>query len=116
MDDELNKASDAELSALLGRWKVEGEPGRRFSEQVWRRIGEVQSRRPGVVGFWGRRLSLWEEWVRRPWAMAACLVLFTALGVGLGVWRAEAYAVRTEAMWQHAYVASVSPLTAGQAP
>jgi len=100
-----------ELSDVLKEWRVEASLPPRFREGVWRRIAISRETRSAWIGFWQSVVFRWEALVRKPVGVAACLALFTAVGVGLGTWHAQEFAQRAETAWQHAYFQSVSPTT-----
>jgi len=103
------------LSSLLAEWQVDAALPDRFQEGVWRRLA-VSQPATNWGGLWSPVVLFWENLVRRPVGIAACLVIFTAAGLAMGLWHAETFAHRAEAAWQNAYVQSVSPTAASLDP
>jgi len=110
-----NDRSD-ELSEVLKEWRVDASLPPRFRESVWRNIAVSEGSHNARNGFWSSLLLHWENFVRRPVGIAACLALFTAVGVGFGLWHARAFAHRAETAWQNAYVLSVNPTSVAVPP
>jgi hypothetical protein len=106
----------SELSEVLGEWRVEATLPPRFQEGVWRQIARTQVVQHAPGGWWTTLLLRWEKLVHRPVGVAACLTFFTALGIGFGLWHAQAYAKHTQSAWQNAYFQSVSPTSVTSDP
>jgi hypothetical protein len=108
-----NDDRDDELSDVLKEWRVEASLPPRFREGVWRRIAISQEKRGAWIGFWRSVAFRWEAIVQKPIGVAACLVFFAAVGVGIGTWHAREFTQSAQTAWQYAYFQSVSPTTAG---
>lgn len=97
------------LGVVLQRWRLEGTLPPRFEEGVWRRIAAAQNQPGTTLRVWQALLQRWEALIRKPVGVAACLTLFTALGVGFGYWHAQVYTAQAANAWQQAYMSSVNP-------
>ena len=116
MNPEKTRDQADPLSSLMQAWRIDTALPERFQEGVWRRMAVSQATRNAAPGFWSSALLYWENLVRRPVGIAACLTAFTIVGIGMGLWHAETFAHRAEAAWQDAYVQSVSPTVASLDP
>jgi hypothetical protein len=99
--------SDARLSKTLGEWVVNAQLPPRFQEQVWQRIGRIEtSVKPNP---W----QVWKEWIEAAFsspALASSYVLFLLfVGLGAGYWQAHDKSEQAESQSRERYVQSVDP-------
>jgi len=109
MKQDPHSPGDPELRAVLQTWQEPAPLPPGFPNRVWRRIELEQRGQHGSASFWASLMEGWEAFVRNPVGAAACLAACVVLGLGLGLWHAEAYTARAEMAWQNAYFQSVSP-------
>ena len=112
MQQDPSHSPAVELSDVLKEWHIDTTPPPRFREGVWRRIAVSQESHGTRSRFWASLVFHWENLTRKPVGVVACLSLFTAVGIGFGLWHAQAFTLRAETAWQNAYFQSVSPTSA----
>lgn len=102
--------TDAPLHELLAQWKVEAALPPRFQEQVWKRIGQAEARKPQG------RFAMLAQWIdsafRRPVLASAYVAVLLTVGLGAGYWQAQDALARSQSEMRIRYVQLVDPYQA----
>lgn len=101
------KIDDAELSAVLQKWRMSGKTPADFKRSVWSRISSVDS--SGKLS----NATAFREWIYslclRPAIVASFLVMACLLGSGIGLIHAKRKSDNFTESMQERYVRWVNP-------
>ena len=103
--------TDRALDQAMAQWVVEAPLPARFQEQVWQRVGRVETRPELRPTFWDWLRAAVETRLPRPGVAYSYVAILVLLGILSGAWAAQRETHRLNATLGTRYVQSLDPFT-----